>query len=111
MENWQLCQDLWITSVNFESGKEIATTHTPVSERALKKEDFPTFGRPKEGVGLRKALNVKNKPTMPIFRLLLGRPSRVFFSGAAVFLGGIFFLMESDGDVEKNERETKIGYR
>jgi hypothetical protein len=52
---------------------------------------------------------------MPILRLLLGRPRRVFFSGAAAFLGGIFFLMESDGDVEKNERETKddakIGYR
>lgn len=110
MENWRLCQDLWITSVN-SSGGTRSRLHTPVSERALKKEDFPTFGRPKEDVGLRKGLNVKNKPTMPILRLLLGRPSRVFFSGAADFLGGIFFLMESDGDVEKNERETEIGYR
>lgn len=110
MENWRLCQDLWITSVNSSRGTRLRP-NKPVSERALKKEDFPTFGRPKEDVGLRKGLNVKNKPTMPIFRLLLGRPSKVFFSSAAAFFGGIFFLMESDGDVEKNERGTKIGYR
>jgi hypothetical protein len=42
----------------------------------------------------------QNKPTMPIFKLLPGRPRRTFFSGAA-FFGGIFFFAARVADVEK----------
>lgn len=77
----------------------------PVSDKTLKKDDFPTFGRPKKrwGVSDGKWFNAKNKPTMPILRLLLGRPKRIFFS-TTVFFGGIFFFKASDEVVEKEER-------
>jgi hypothetical protein len=32
-------------------------------------------------------------PTIPIFKLLLGRPSKTFFSAAGAFFGGIFFFL------------------
>ena len=48
----------------------------------------------------------ENKPTMPILRLLLGRPRRVFFSGAPAFLGGILFFAVQGRDVEKKAART-----
>jgi hypothetical protein len=75
----------------------------PVSDRTLKNDDLPTFGRPnKGGVSVRKWSKEKNKPTMPILRLLLGRPRRVFLSTTA-FFGGIFFFIKSERVVEKEE--------
>jgi hypothetical protein len=56
-----------------------------------------------------------NKPTMPILRLLLGRPSNVFFSWAGAFLGGIFFLAcavavdENEWRGEGRRRKQKRG--
>lgn len=37
-----------------------------------------------------------NAPTIPILRLLLGRPSKTFFSWAGAFLGGILFAFACD---------------
>jgi len=79
-----------------------AVGHLPVSDNALKKEDFPTFGRPGIEVSTSTAQrSAENKPTMPILRLLPGLPRRIFFSWAAAFFGGILFLMLS-GAVEEN---------
>jgi hypothetical protein len=63
--------------------------HSPVLDKALKKEDFPTFGR----------------PTIPIFRLLEGRPRSAFFSWVAGFLGGILVFddLKVEGLVEKRQ--------
>ena len=36
----------------------------------------------------------RHVPTIPILRLLDGRPRRIFFSGAAAFFGAIFFLRD-----------------
>jgi hypothetical protein len=44
-------------------------------------------------------------PTMPILRLLLGRPRMAFFSAAAAFFGGILFLTWV-GTVDENGRES-----
>lgn len=47
----------------------------------------------------------KDLPTIPIFKLLLGRPSNTFFSGGAAFFGGIRFFMKIEGVVlKKTER-------
>lgn len=48
-----------------------------------------------------------NRPTIPIFKLLLGLPSRTFFSAAGAFLGGILFLTEpcAAGEEKKNLQE------
>ena len=51
----------------------------------------------------------QNKPTMPILRLLPGRPSRIFFSGAAAFFGGILFFAARVADVE--DKRNAIVYR
>lgn len=61
-------------------------------DRALKNDDLPTLGRPRNQI--------------PIFKLLPGLPSSVFFSAAAAFLGGIldFFFAAATG-VEKILRE------
>jgi len=50
----------------------------------------------------------QNRPTIPILRLLPGRPRRVFFSGAA-FLGGIprFGFAERAQEVEKEDRKRE----
>lgn len=48
---------------------------------------------------------------MPIFKLFEGRPKRVFFSGAAAFLGGIlFFRCPKEGGVDEKDlwEEQKI---
>ena len=51
---------------------------------------------------------------MPIFKLLEGRPKRVFFSAAAAFLGGILFfrcpcvgVVEEKDLAEEQERRRK----
>ena len=67
----------------------------PVLDNTLKNEDFPTFGKPVMGMRLERDGKGCHIPTIPILRLLDGRPRRIFFSGAAAFFGGIFFL--SDG--------------
>jgi len=66
-----------------------------VLDNTLKNEDLPTFGKPVMGVRFEKDEKDQNGPTIPILRLLDGRPRRIFFSGPAAFFGGIFFL--SDG--------------
>lgn len=43
---------------------------------------------------------------MPILRLLLGLPRRIFFSGAADFFGGILFFT-AQGDEVENKRRVK----
>jgi hypothetical protein len=82
--------------------------NAPVSESTLKKDDFPTFGRPFEHKCklLRKDTDFANKPTIPILRLFPGRPRRTFLSGAD-FFGGIFFLASRITDVEKKEGKSK----
>jgi hypothetical protein len=65
-----------------------------VLESALKNDDLPTLG----------------KPTIPILRLLEGRPSRAFFSATGAFLGGIFGLfLDVGGEVEK-VRDGRVGF-
>jgi hypothetical protein len=63
----------------------------------LKRELLPTFGI----------------PTIPILRLLLGRPRRAFFSSLGAFFGGIFFLgdfaAEDGEEVEKKNEKLKRG--
>jgi len=51
-----------------------------------------------------------NKPTMPILRLLPGRPKRVFFSWTGAFFGGIFdlFLANQMEVVEKDLVAMKV---
>jgi hypothetical protein len=50
---------------------------------------------------------LKNGPTIPILRLLPGRPRSVFFSGPAAFFGGILvFFAKRETDVEKWYAET-----
>jgi len=42
-------------------------------------------------------------PTIPIFKLLPGRPNKAFFSGAAAFFGGILFLIRRVQEELKDE--------
>lgn len=44
----------------------------------------------------------RNRPTMPILRLLLGLPSSTFFSAAAAFLGGILVFLAAKEPVTEN---------
>lgn len=46
-------------------------------------------------------------PTIPIFKLLEGRPNTAFFSAAPAFFGGILFLM-SEGDVQVKLRKGVV---
>ena len=50
----------------------------------------------------------KNIPTIPILRLLLGRPRRTFFSWAGAFFGGILFLREASA-AEEREKDRLVG--
>jgi hypothetical protein len=54
-----------------------------VSERALKKDDSPTFRKPEEEgkkfERMKKKLFGENRPAVPILRLLLSLPKWVFF--------------------------------
>jgi hypothetical protein len=47
-----------------------------------------------------------NRPTIPIFKLLPGRPNKTFFSGAAAFFGGILFFTKDGGEVENPFLQT-----
>jgi len=49
-----------------------------------------------------------NIPTIPILRLLLGRPRRTFFSWAGAFFGGILFLREASA-AEEREKDRLVG--
>lgn len=64
--------------------------HLPHLAMTLNKLLFPTLGI----------------PTIPIFKLLEGRPKRAFFS-TTVFLGGILFLMKLV-DVEMKESADEV---
>ena len=89
--------------------------YTPVFDKALKKDDFPTLGRPRRLIlGLDEIMrkniywDKQHRPTIPIFKLLLGRPRRAFFSFSGAFLGGIFFLAKVGWVVENwREQPTK----
>jgi hypothetical protein len=77
---------------NYEGGYEEGWS-TPVSERTLKNEDFPTLGTPAMAFSAHRdypPINC-NAPTIPILRLFPGRPRRAFFSWTT-FLGGILFF-------------------
>lgn len=69
----------------------------------MKKDDFPTFGTPateKKKVSRGRVGGEKNKPTMPILRLLLGLPRRIFFSWTA-FFGGILLALKMEEEEKK----------
>src|SRR5579863_5916338 len=50
-----------------------------------------------------------NSPTIPILRLLLGRPRRTFFSCGGAFFGGILFLREASATKER-EKDRGVWY-
>lgn len=53
----------------------------------------------------------RNVPTMPILRLLLGRPRRIFFSCGGAFLGGILFLTEASAAEERENVRRRVKER
>jgi len=97
MENWRLSQDLLDHECYIESEIQIATTHAPVSERALKKEDFPTFGRP-EGGGcwFTKRVECKEQTYDADLKVVAGSAEESFLLGSNGLFGG-HFLLDGEG--------------
>ena len=106
--SWLLFQGLhWVVEIVQHPGKKDQTC----LRKHVKERGFPYIGETCEKMWdwENKKWISQNKPTMPILRLLPGRPRRIFFSGGAAFFGGILFFAARVADVE--DKRNAIVYR